>query len=84
MVEHALEATRRAGLEPTLSQIRGGTDGANLSFAGLPTPNIFTGGHLFHSRFEWIAVEGMEAAVRTLEELVKLWAEPGRSGGAER
>ena len=82
VVECALEATRRAGIEPELSQIRGGTDGANLSFAGLPTPNIFTGGHLFHSRFEWIAVEGMEATVRTLEELVKVWAERGQRSGA--
>ncbi|MCB9556639.1 MAG: peptidase T [Deltaproteobacteria bacterium] len=75
VVELAIEATRRAGLEPKLSCIRGGTDGAALSFRGLPTPNIFTGGHLFHSRFEWVAVEAMQATVDTLTELVSLWAE---------
>jgi tripeptide aminopeptidase len=77
-VEVAMEAVRRAGLEPHLNLIRGGTDGARLSYMGLPTPNIFTGGHLFHSRYEWIAVEGMEAAVRTLLELVQLWVEKSR------
>jgi len=76
VVDKALEAVRRAGLEPRLNLIRGGTDGSRLSFMGIPTPNIFTGGHLFHSRSEWIAVEGMESAVKTLVELVKLWAEP--------
>ena len=74
-MEYALEAVKRAGLEPVLNLIRGGTDGARLSFMGLPTPNIFTGGHLFHSRFEWIAVGGMQAAVDTLVELVQIWVE---------
>jgi len=75
VVEHAMEAVRRAGLKARLNIIRGGTDGARLSFLGLPTPNIFTGGHLFHSRFEWVAVEGMQAAVETLVQLVQVWAE---------
>jgi tripeptide aminopeptidase len=75
VVEHALEAVRRAGLEPRLNLIRGGTDGSRLSFMGVPTPNIFTGGHLFHSRLEWIAVEGMLSAVETLVHLVQIWAE---------
>jgi tripeptide aminopeptidase len=75
-VAYALEATRRAGIEPVLQPIRGGTDGALLSFRGLPTPNIFTGGHLYHSRLEWIAVEGMQATVDTLIHLVQVWAEP--------
>ena len=75
VTEYAMEAVKRAGMEPHLNLIRGGTDGARLSFMGVPTPNIFTGGHLFHSRFEWIAVEGMEAAVKTLIELVQIWAE---------
>ncbi len=78
VVEYALEAVRRAGLEPIRNLIRGGTDGARLSFEGLPTPNIFTGGHLFHSRFEWIAVEGMLAAVETLVQLVQIWVEKSR------
>jgi len=75
VTEYGMEAVRRAGMEPVLNLIRGGTDGARLSFMGVPTPNIFTGGHLFHSRFEWIPVQGMEACVNTLVELVKLWAE---------
>jgi tripeptide aminopeptidase len=78
VVEHALEAVRRAGLEAKLHRIRGGTDGARLCFMGLPTPNIFTGGHLFHSRLEWIAVEDMEKAVQTLIELCKVWVEKSR------
>jgi tripeptide aminopeptidase len=76
VVDNALEAVKRAGMDPVLNLIRGGTDGARLSFMGLPTPNIFTGGHLFHSRYEWIAVEGMQAAVDTLVHLVQIWAEP--------
>lgn len=71
----ALAAVERAGLKPRLELIRGGTDGAQLSYQGLPTPNIFAGGHLFHSRFEWVAVEGMIAAVDTLSHLVELWVE---------
>lgn len=75
VVSMALEATRRAGMDPKMAAIRGGTDGSRLSFMGLPTPNIFTGGHLFHSRFEWISVETMKKAVETLRHLVVLWAE---------
>lgn len=78
VVDSALEAVRRAGLEPRLSLIRGGTDGARLSYMGLPTPNIFAGGHLFHSRYEWIAAEGMQAAVETLVQLVQVWVERAR------
>ena len=74
-MEYGMEAVKRAGMDPVLNLIRGGTDGARLSFMGLPTPNIFSGGHLFHSRFEWVAVGGMEAAVRTLVELVQIWVE---------
>jgi len=75
VVETALEAVRRVGLEPKLCAIRGGTDGSRLSYKGLPTPNIFAGGHLFHSRKEWIAVEDMNLAVETLVHLARLWAE---------
>ena len=74
-MEYAMEAVKRAGIEPILNLIRGGTDGARLSFMGLPTPNIFTGGHLFHSRFEWVAFSGMDAAVKTLVELVQVWVD---------
>jgi len=78
VIDVALDAVRRAGLKPILNSIRGGTDGAMLSYRGLPTPNLFAGGHLFHSRFEWVAVEAMEAALRTLEELVQVWVERAR------
>ncbi|MBN2010147.1 peptidase T [candidate division KSB1 bacterium] len=75
VVENALEAVRRAGLKPVLHMIRGGTDGARLSFEGLPTPNIFTGGHNFHSKIEWISVQDMKKAVETIIHIVKLTAE---------
>ncbi|MBN2358857.1 MAG: peptidase T, partial [Deltaproteobacteria bacterium] len=75
VVEHAMEAVRRVGLTPRLASIRGGTDGARLTEQGLPTPNLFAGGVNFHSKKEWIAVEALEAASRTVVELVKLWVE---------
>lgn len=75
IVEYALEAVKRAGVEPHLQLIRGGTDGAKLCFMGLLTPNIFTGGHNFHSKLEWIAVQDMEKAVNTLIQLVQIWVE---------
>jgi len=75
VVEYALEAVKRAGIEPHLQLIRGGTDGAKLCFMGLLTPNIFTGGHNFHSKLEWIAFQDMEKAVNTLVQLVQIWVE---------
>jgi tripeptide aminopeptidase len=75
VVEAADEAVRRAGLEPTRTLIRGGTDGSILSARGLPTPNIFTGGEDFHSRHEWICVADMGAAVATIVHLAQVWAE---------
>ncbi len=75
VVEYAMEAVRRAGMQPVLSSIRGGTDGARLSYQGLLTPNIFTGGHNFHSKREWISLQDMERAVETLVNLVQVWAE---------
>ncbi len=75
VVEYAVEAIRRAGMTPIRSSIRGGTDGSRLSFMGLPCPNIFTGGHAFHSKLEWITVQDMQKAVETLIELVKIWEE---------
>ncbi len=77
VVDYAVEAVKRAGLTPKLNFVRGGTDGAKLSFQGLPTPNIFTGGHNFHSRQEWISVQDMHKAVETIVHLVKVWAEKG-------
>ncbi|MDZ7413334.1 MAG: peptidase T [candidate division KSB1 bacterium] len=82
VVEYALEAVRRVGLQPKLSLIRGGTDGARLCYQGLLTPNIFTGGHNFHSRQEWISVQDMEKAVAVLVELVRVWAEKSTQGQA--
>jgi tripeptide aminopeptidase len=76
IVDAAMEAVRRAGLEPQLGSIRGGTDGSILTARGLPTPNIFTGGNEYHSVREWISVQDMAAAAATLVELVRLWAEP--------
>ena len=75
IVEYAMEAVRRAGMEPVLGSIRGGTDGSRLSHMGLPCPNIFTGGHAFHSPLEWVSRQDMEKAVATIVELVKIWEE---------
>ncbi len=71
----AEKAVAMAGLTPKRASIRGGTDGARLCFMGLPTPNIFTGGNNFHSKYEWIALEDMQKTSETLVHLLKLWAE---------
>ena len=75
VVDNALEAIRRAGMQPKQRSIRGGTDGSRLSFMGLPCPNIFTGGHAFHSPQEWVTVQDMQKVVETLMELVQVWEE---------
>jgi tripeptide aminopeptidase len=75
IVANLEEAVRRVGLEPKRTAIRGGTDGSNLTQMGLPTPNIFTGGHDAHSKREWICVEDMGLAAATVVELAKVWAE---------
>lgn len=75
IVEHAIEAIRRAGMMPMRGSIRGGTDGSRLSFMGLPCANLFAGGHAFHSPLEWISRQDMERAVKTLVELAKVWEE---------
>ena len=75
IVEHAMEAIRRAGLTPKKTSIRGGTDGSRLSFMGLPCPNIFAGEHAFHSRLEWVSVQDMEKAVQTIVHLAMIWEE---------
>ena len=74
-VDYAMEAIRRAGLEPVRSSIRGGTDGSRLSFMGLPCPNIFAGEHAFHSRLEWVSRQDMEKAVQTIVHLATIWEE---------
>jgi tripeptide aminopeptidase len=74
-VANAKESIRRAGIEPVETAIRGGTDGSILSEMGLPTPNLFTGQHNFHSRLEWISAQDLERSVETCLELVKIWEE---------
>lgn len=69
------EAARRAGQEPRWVPIRGGTDGSRLTAMGLPCPNVFTGGHNFHGKTEWLAVDGMEASLSTLRHLLQVWVE---------
>lgn len=83
-VEIAEEAIARSGLTPKRTSIRGGTDGARLCFMGLPTPNLFTGGYNFHSRYEWITLEDMEKAAEVIVRLMELWAikRPVKSQGA--
>jgi tripeptide aminopeptidase len=73
-IPYALEATKRAGLTPIQRSIRGGTDGSRLTEMGLPTPNLSTGEHNFHSPLEWVCVEEMEQCVRVCVELVQVWA----------
>jgi tripeptide aminopeptidase len=75
IVDNAMEAIRRAGLDPVKTSIRGGTDGSRLSFMGLPCPNIFAGEHAFHSRLEWVSVQDMEKAVQTIVHLAMIWEE---------
>lgn len=75
VLANAIEAISRAGLQPIPSSIRGGTDGSRLSFIGLPCPNIFAGEHAFHSKHEWVSVQDMEAAVRTIVHLAAVWEE---------
>ena len=70
IVEAAEKAMREAGVTPRIVPIRGGTDGARLSYEGLPCPNLFTGGENFHGRFEYIPVEDMEAAVCVLKNIL--------------
>jgi tripeptide aminopeptidase len=74
VVEAAVEAYRRVGVEPIFEPIRGGTDGSRLSAAGLPTPNLFTGGQDYHSLREWASLQDMAAAAAMIVELVGIWA----------
>ena len=74
VIDNALAAMRDAGVEPLVRPIRGGTDGARLSFMGLPCPNIFAGGMNFHGKFEYCSLNSMEKAVKVIINLCKLWA----------
>lgn len=75
VVDIAAEAMQRLGIKPIMSSIRGGTDGARLSFMGVPTPNLFAGGHAFHSQLEWISIQDMHKAVQTIVEIAKIYCE---------
>lgn len=75
LIDYAKEACKNAGVAPKILPIRGGTDGCQLSFRGLPCPNLGTGGYAFHGPYEHITAEGMEGAVSVIIELVKLYAE---------
>ena len=74
---NAVEAMKRAGVEPKQDLVRGGTDGSRLSFMGLPCPNIFTGEMAIHSKHEYVSVQDMEAAIDTCIELVQVYEEKG-------
>jgi tripeptide aminopeptidase len=78
LTENAMEAARRAGLEPFIRPVRGGTDGSKLTFRGLPCPNIFTGGHNFHGKLEFNSRHGLEKTTETLLNLVQIFAERGK------
>ncbi len=79
LTDYAIEASKRAGVTPGIRPIRGGTDGSNLTARGLPTPNLFTGGHNFHGKLEFNSRKGLEKSTDTLVNLVQIWAEKGAS-----
>ena len=74
LIDKAMEAMRMAGVAPLVRPIRGGTDGARLSFMGLPCPNLFTGGMNFHGKFEYCSLTTMRKAVQVILNLAQLWA----------
>lgn len=78
IIEKAVEAMEMAGIKPKIKPIRGGTDGARLSFMGLPCPNIFAGGHNFHGKFEYIPAESMEKATEVIINLVSLYSKENK------
>ena len=75
LTDYAIEAAKRAGVAAELRPIRGGTDGSRLTARGLPTPNLFTGGHNFHGKLEFNSRKGLEKSTETLLNLVQIWAE---------
>ena len=75
LTDYAIEAAKRAGITAELRPIRGGTDGSRLTARGLPTPNLFTGGHNFHGKLEFNSRKGLEKSTETLVHLVQIWAE---------
>lgn len=78
IVNLAKKSIKKAGMDPIIKPIRGGTDGASLSYKGLPTPNLFTGGYNFHGRYELLSVDIMEKSFEVLKNIVQLNAEEGK------
>lgn len=78
IVDLAKKSIKKAGMDPIVKPIRGGTDGASLSYKGLPTPNLFTGGYNFHGRYELLSVDIMEKSFEVLKNIVQLNAEEGK------
>lgn len=74
IIETAVEALKMADVEPNIAPIRGGTDGSRLSYMGLPTPNLFTGGGNFHGKFEFIPLESLEKSSEVVQNIIKLYA----------
>jgi len=74
IVDLAQEAMEAAGIKPIIKPIRGGTDGSQLSFMGLPCPNIFAGGHNFHGRYEYVPVESMLKATEVIVNIAQMAA----------
>jgi tripeptide aminopeptidase len=75
IVDNAMEAIRRTGIEPVLDSIRGGTDGSRFSFMGLPTANLYAGEHGIHSKQEWVSVQDMQKAVETIVQICAIYEE---------
>jgi len=75
VVNLAKKAMENLGIKPMITPIRGGTDGSKITFMGLPTPNLFTGGENFHGRYEFITVESMQKAAAVIVEIARLAAE---------
>lgn len=75
LIDNALTVYKKLGIEPHIQPIRGGTDGAQLSFKGLPCPNLGTGGHNFHGHFEYACIQSMEKCVEVIIELAKIYAD---------
>lgn len=78
VVKYAMDAARKAGVKPKLTYIRGGTDGARLSFMGILTPNLFAGGENFHSKLEFVPIRTMKKAVHTIVNLIEIWRRRGK------
>ena len=73
--DYALESLKRLNITPIQSAIRGGTDGSRLSYMGLPTPNLFAGGHNFHAITEYVAIQDMQASVQNIVTIAQVWEE---------